>query len=130
MQMNQLELIVNLFDGIGETSVPRKGRSDLRGYRSPVHVGLQVLAVAVDVLAEKVDRLDHSTDPIDPIEIEVRFAHLNAQLAEMTKRIKKLSKNSERTGEWTPLAEDRAQDGAVPIPHCLDGTLDIVSSIG
>jgi hypothetical protein len=56
-----------------------------------VHVGLQFLAVAVDALAEKVDRLDHSTDSIDPIEIEARFAHLNAQLAEMTKRVKKLS---------------------------------------
>jgi hypothetical protein len=53
---------------------------------------VQIIAIAVDALAEKLDRLEHSTDSIDPIEIEARFADLNAQLAEMTKRVKKLSK--------------------------------------
>jgi uncharacterized protein YceH (UPF0502 family) len=57
--------------------------------------GLQILASAVDALAEKLDKLDHSTDSTDstdPIEIEARFADLNAQVSEMTKRVKKLSK--------------------------------------
>jgi hypothetical protein len=92
MPMTQLELIKELFDGIGENISPEEGPIRLARLSVACARGVQIIAIAVDALAEKLDRLEHSTDSIDPIEIEARFADLNAQLAEMTKRVKKLSK--------------------------------------
>jgi hypothetical protein len=99
--MTQLELIEELFDGIGENISPEEGPIRFARLSVACARGLQILAIAVDALAEKLDRLEHSTDSVDPIEIESRFADLHAQLAEMTKESRSCRKNDKRTSITT-----------------------------
>jgi hypothetical protein len=90
-QITLLEQIEDLFRGIGEDIGLEEGPIRLARLSVACARAVLILASAVDGLAAKCDGLNHPTYSIVPIEGKARFADLNAQLAEMTNRVKNLS---------------------------------------